>query len=124
MNENYEKLIQPSEFADDEPVEFAAVDKCLLPSPIEEKNWVHISERLWARLLSNGASYGLHFHQVIEPVIDTVLNSKQCEAFAEELEFLAGVANDPAFLGALSVVRTEVSKVVNRQNIRLVISPP
>ena len=78
MNEIYQKLISPSEFADDEPVDFAAVDESQLPGPIEEKYWVHISERLWSRLLSFGTAYNLHFSQVIEPVIDTVLRPEQC----------------------------------------------
>ena len=105
-------------------MEFAAVDKDLLPGPVDEKYWVHISERLWSRLLAFGCAYSLHFSQVIEPVIDTVLGPEECDSFNEELEFLLGVANDPAFSEALLVVRTEVGKVINRQNMRLVISPP
>ncbi|WP_445427515.1 hypothetical protein [Alishewanella sp. HL-SH05] len=124
MSENLKKLLNPAEFVDDEPVEFAAVDKDLLPGPIEAKHWVCISERLWSRLLSYGSAYELHFQQIIEPVIDTVLGSEQCESFSEELEFIIGVANDPAFLEALHIVHSEVGKVINRRNMRLVISPP
>ncbi|MBO2582805.1 hypothetical protein [Shewanella algae] len=124
MNENLKRLITLEEFTDDEPVELAAVDKDLLPGPIESKYWVCISERLWSRLLSYGTAYELHFQQVIEPIIDTVIGSEQCESFVEELEFLMGVTKDHAFLEALSVVRREAGKVINRRNMRLVISPP
>jgi len=124
MKASYEKLLQPSEFTDDEPVALDAVDKSVLPGSIEEKYWVYISERLWSRILSYGAAYQLHFNQVVEPVIDTVLNPLQCESLSEELEFLSGVANDVAFLDALSVLHNEVSKVVNRKSMCLVISPP
>ena len=124
MTERFRKLINPAEFADDEPVEFAAVEKDLLPGPIEAKYWVHISERLWSRILSYGAAYELHFQQAIEPVIDTVLGPEQCESLGEELGFLTTVAKDPALSEALLVVLAEVGKVVNRQSMRLVISPP
>ena len=124
MNENYKKLIQPSEFINDEPVEFAAVNKDLLPGPIDENFWVQISERLWSRLLSIGAAYNLHFSQTIEPIIDSVLGPEQCDSFNEELEFLSGIVNDPAFAEAIQVIRSEVSKVINRKDMRLVISPP
>ena len=124
MNENLKKLLNPAEFVEDELVEFAVVDKDLLPGPIEAKHWVYISERLWSRLLSYGSAYELHFQQVIEPVIDTVLGSEQCDSFCEELEFLINVTNDTAFLQALHVVHSEASKVINQQNMRLIISPP
>ena len=124
MSKSFEHLTRPSEFTEDEPVEFAAVEKGLLPGPIEGKYRVCIPERLWVRLLSYGTAYGLHFQQVIEPIIDTVLNSQQSESFADELDFLSTVTNDQAFLEALRVIRTEVGKVVNRQDMRLVVSPP
>lgn len=124
MTERFRKLINPAEFVEDEPVEFAAIEKDLLPGPIEAKFWAHVSERLWSRILSYGAAYELHFQQVIEPVIDTVLEPEQCESLGEELEFLISVAKDPALIQALSVVLVEVGKVVNRQRMRLVISPP
>ena len=38
MNEIYEKLTSPSEFVNDEPAEFAAVDKDLLPGPVDGKH--------------------------------------------------------------------------------------
>ena len=124
MKENYKKLTSPYEFSDDEPVEFAAVDEGLLPGPIEQNLWVHISERLWSRILFFGSAYCLHFSQTIEPVIDTVLRPEQCESMLEELEFLMGVVNDAALLEALSAVRREAKKVIRRNNMRLVISPP
>ena len=124
MNERCEELINPAEFTEDEPVEFAAVEKDQLPGPIEAKYWVHISERLWFRLLSYGAAYELHFQQAIEPVIDSVFGPEQCESLGEELEFLIKVANDPALSEALAVILTEVGKVVNRPSMCLVISPP
>lgn len=124
MTERFRKLTDPAEFAEDEPVEFAAVEKDLLPGPIDPEYWVCISERLWSRILSYGAAYELHFQQVIEPVIDTVLGPEQCESLREELEFLIFVAKDPALSDAISVFLTEVGKVVNRQSMRLVISPP
>ncbi|MDO6424907.1 hypothetical protein [Saccharophagus degradans] len=124
MSENYKKLIQSSEFIDDEPVGFAAVNMDMLPGPIDEKFWGQISERLWSRLLSIGAAYDLHFSQAIEPIIDSVLGPEQCDSFNEELEFLSGIVNDPAFAEAIQVIRSEVSKVLNRKDMRLVISPP
>lgn len=124
MNERYAQLTQPSEFLDDVPVELAAVNKDLLPGTSGDKDWVHISERLWQRLLTIGAAYNLHFSQVVEPVIETVLGPEQCESFDSELDFLAGVVNDPAFSEALLIVRAEVGKVINRKCMRLVISPP
>ena len=124
MNHRYAQLTHPSEFLDDELVALAVIDKELLPGPIEQKYWVHISERLWQRLLSLGAAYNLHFTQVVDPVIDTVLGPEQCDSFDVELEFLAGVVNDPAFFETLLVFRAEVGKVINRENMRLVISPP
>jgi len=124
MNEKFRKLTNPDEFSGDEPVEFAAVDKGLLPGPIDSGLWVNISERLWQRLLSYGAAYELHFTQVVEPVIDTVLMPEQCESLVEELEFLAEITDDLAFKQALSVIVGVANKVTNRKNMRLVISPP
>lgn len=96
----------------------------MLPGPIEREYWVHISERLWERLLSLGTAYSLHFSQTIEPIIDTVLGPEQCSSFEEELVFLAGIINDPALTEALIVMQKELSKVIGRKNMRLVISPP
>ena len=124
MNENYAKLVQPNEFIDDEPVGFAVVNKAMLHGPIEEDYWVYVSERLWSRLLSFGTAYNLHFSQTIKPVIDIVLGPEQCESFSEELVFLSAIVNDPAFFGALQVIRNEVNKVINRKDMRLIISPP
>ncbi len=124
MSNEYLKLVDPSEFIDDEPVEFAAVDEELLPGPIDRKYWVYISERLWSRLLSMGSAYDLHCVRTLEPIIDAVLRPEQCESLVEEIEFLKGVVNDQALIEAIDVIYSEAVKVLNRKWMRLVISPP
>ena len=124
MNEKYSKLISPLEYLNDEPVGFAAVKVEFLPGPIEEKFWVYISERLWSRLIFIGNAYNLHFPQIVEPVIDTVLLPEQCDSFDEELAFLLTITNDSAFSEALHTIRAEIGKVINRKSMRFVISPP
>lgn len=124
MNEKYRKLTNPEEFVDDVSTDFAAVEKGLLPGPIESTFWINISERLWHRLIAYGAAYELHFQQVIEPVIDTVLMPEQCESLVEELEFLLGIVDDPAFEQALGTILNVAGQVINRKDMRLVISPP
>jgi len=117
-------LLKPETFEKDEPVGIAAVAVALLPGPIDESNWKYISERLWSRLLCLGAAYQLHFHHVMEPVIDTVLLPEQCESLAKELHFLIDVTTDPALQQAIGVFIQEARTVVNRPHMRLVISPP
>ncbi len=124
MRENYKKLIRPSEFIDDEPVGIAAIHKNRLPRPIEDEHWVYLSERLWMRCLAFGSAYNLHFSSTIEPIIDAVLGPEQCESFDEELEFLSCIVNDPAFCEAVQAIRNEVTKVMNRKDMLLIISPP
>lgn len=124
MNEKYQKLTNPAEFEEDVATEFSAVDQDSLPGPIESSLWVHVPERLWHRLISYGAAYELHFNQIVEPGIDTVLVPDQCESLIEELEFLLGIVNDPAFEQALVTVIHVAGQVINRKDMRLVISPP
>ncbi|WP_162926280.1 hypothetical protein [Teredinibacter purpureus] len=124
MNMKYENLLSPLEFEDDVTVEVAAISSELLPGPISEDNWVHLSERLWNRVLFLGQAYELHFSQVIEPVIDTVLGPEQCESLLEELEFLQHVSTDPALDKTITSLANECGKVINRVGMRLVLSPP
>lgn len=118
---NATKRFKPGEFMGDEQVGFAAVDINLLSGPIEEKYWVYISGCLWSRFLYYASDYNQHFGQVVDAVFDTVLGPEECVFFNEELEFVIGIVNEPAFSEALLIVLTEVGKVINQKNLRLVI---
>ncbi len=121
---NRADLLRPEFFANDEPVGIAAVPISQMPGPTADCSWVYVSERLWSRLLAVGAGYGLHFSEVIEPVIDTVLNAQQCESLLEELKFLKSVLADAALGQVMDAISTEASTVVRSQKLCLVLSPP
>ncbi len=121
---NRTDLLRPEFFADDEPVGIAAIPVASMPGPTTDCNWVYVSERLWSRLLAVGAGYGLHFSEVIEPVIDTVLDAQQCERLVDELEFLKSVFSDDALGQVIDSISIEASAVVRSKNLCLVLSPP
>ena len=123
MNPLVDRL-NPITFEKDEVVGVAAVQQSSLPGPIDQSQWKYIPEHMWNHLLSLGAGYELHFSQVVEPVIDTVLLPEQCESFDEELVFLATVVNDQALQETIDVLRCEVKNVLKTKDMRLVLSPP
>jgi hypothetical protein len=124
MNQNLQKLVAPSEYKNDEVTSFAAISVNELPGPIEDKYWCYTSERLWSRLLSYGAAYDLHYAQSIEPIIDSVLLPEQCDSFSEELVFILSVTTDVALKEFIQLLLAQLNKVINRANMRLIISPP
>jgi hypothetical protein len=121
---DYSSRLDPATYADEEPVGVAAVPASMLPGPLPDDSWSYIPEQLWQRVLSLGGAYGLHFAQVAEPIIDTVLVPSQCQSFAAELTFLLGVIADPAGQETLSVLRQHATKVARNPSFRLIISPP
>ena len=121
---DYSSRLDPITYVDDEPVGLAAVAANLLPGPLSDASWSYIPGPLWQRILSLGHAYGLHFAQIAEPVIDTVLEPRQFQSFVEELAFLNRVISDPAAEVALSTVGKLAGKVAADTSLRLVISPP
>jgi hypothetical protein len=121
---DYSSRLDPNTYIDDEPVGVAAVAADLLPGPLPGDSWSYVPEPLWQRILSLGHAYGLHFAQVTDPVVDTVLNPKQCQSFVEELVFLKRVIYDPAAEQAMSTIGDLAGKVAAGTSLRLVISPP
>jgi hypothetical protein len=121
---DYSSRLDPATYANDEPVGIAVAPGSLLPGPIPDGLWSYLPESLWQRLLSLGHAYSLHFAQVAEPVIDTVLESRQCQSLQAELAFLAGIISDPAAEQALAVLQHQAAKVARDSSLRLIISPP
>ncbi len=117
-------LVDPQTFDGDEPVGICAVPHAALPGPIEELEWRYVSERLWNRVLKLGEAYELHFAQVVEPVIDTVLVAEQCESLVQELAFLANMICDPALRHAIGIISAQAQRVTREPEFRLVLSPP
>ena len=116
--------LDPATYTKDEPVGIAAVARQELPGPFPDQRWRYIPERLWARILNLGAAYELHFAQVFEPTIDTVVAAAQCDAVEEELRFLSAVIRDEALMSALGVILDEMAKVRGHSTMALVVSPP
>ena len=121
---DFSARLLPETYADDEPVGFAAVEASSLPGPVPDAHWSYVPEPLWQRVLSLGNAYRLHFAQVVEPVIDTVLDSSQCQSLCIELEFLSGIVTDPAAAGAFAVLLEHAHRVSRQPSLRLIISPP
>lgn len=82
--------LDPATYSQDEPVGVAAVLQEELPGPLPNERWQYIPERMWNRILPLGSAYELHFAAVLEPVVDTVLNTTQCATVEEELRFPGG----------------------------------
>ena len=116
--------LNPATYTGDEPVGVAAVLQKELPGPVPDERWQYIPERMWKRILSLGEAYELHFASTLEPVLDTVLNSTQCDVLEEEFRFLASVMNDAAVREALQVILVEIAKLRGHSDMALVISPP
>lgn len=121
---NLRDQLEPTTFADDEPVGVVGVPTKDLPGPVAEDQWHYVPEPLWNRLICLGNAYNLHFAQLVEPAIDTVLNSVQCHSLCEELTFLRDVVADPAAHAAISTVVAQATVVARSSSMSLVISPP
>lgn len=121
---DYSLRTDPATYADEEPVGIAAAPASLLPGPLPDEVWSYFPEPLWQRLLSLGHAYSLHFSQIADPVIDTVLDSSQCQALLDELAFLAGIISDSATEQVLAVLQRQATKVARDSSLRLIISPP
>jgi len=121
---NLLERLQPNAFVDDEPVGIAAVKASELPGPLIDDRWAYIPEPIWRRLLSLGNAYKLHFSQIAEPIIDTVLDPKQCQSLCDELEFLRDVVADPAAHFAIDTIISKAAVVSRDSSLRLVVSPP
>jgi hypothetical protein len=116
--------LHPDTYSNDEPVGIAGVPTHELPGPLAAERWKYISQQMWHRLLGVGRAYDLHFAEVIDPIVDTVLDSIQCDSLDEELRFIMGVVHDGALNAAITVVLDQVDKVRGRSGMALVLSPP
>ena len=121
---DFKALISAETYADSEPVGIGAIEALRLPGPLPYDSFSYIPEPLWQRILSLGTAYSLHFSQIAEPIIDTVLDQTQCQWFESELEFLSRTVVDPAAIEAIRTVLNVVSRVAHAPSLRLVISPP
>ncbi len=113
-----------SRFSDDVEVGLAAGSSSELPGPIDGSKWIYVSEQLFARLLSIGTGYKMHFSSVIEPAIDTVLNAQQCAGFKEEICFLQTIVDDEALRRTIESFVAQLELVEREPKRVLVISPP
>ena len=121
---DFSARLEPNTYADDEPVGIGVAEAQLLPGPLPDECWSYIPEPLWQRLLALGQAYQLHFAQVAEPVIDTVLEPAQCHSLCRELEFLEGLVSDPAAQGVIAELHRSAARVARAPTLRLIISPP
>jgi hypothetical protein len=121
---NFTELLEFSSYADDESVGIAAVQASELPGPLIDDRWSYIPEPLWRRLLNLGEAYSLHYPQIAEPIVDTVLNPSQCQSLCEELEFLRRVVSDAAAHSAIDTIISKAVEVSRSASLRLVVSPP
>jgi len=111
-------------FADDVDVGLAAVLPSELPGPIEESKWIYVPEQLFARLLSIGTGYRMHFSSFIDTVVDTILNSQQCASFKEEICFLGAIVDDEALRRTIRLFVSQIELIEREPRRVLVISPP
>lgn len=103
MNETiasqFANRLQSATYRDDAQVHFGIAEAQNHP-----ETWVGVPERLVARLTSMGMAYELHHVQLIDIYDDTTFKSQQCEKLYLELEFLAGIVNDPALREVLNTL--------------------
>jgi hypothetical protein len=87
----FDGLLDPSTYADDEPVR-VAVDRAEL--------WV--SERVWSRLWHIGCAYDLHLLKLLEGGTDRVtLNANRAAALGDELAFVRTVTTDRVLMATI-----------------------
>ena len=116
--------LDPSRFADDEPVELAIADHDTAAEDIPPDRWVLVSNRLFGRLILLGRAYGLHFASLVDSIGDTSLDAGQCESVLEELQFLSEVVSDPALSEVFAKLIPRVDRVARNWNERLYVRPP
>lgn len=109
-------------YSDDEPVGIAVIEKDKLPGPIDSSLWDYIPQTLFHRLVSIGEAYKLHFAQITDHVVDTILDENQCSSFEVELAFIRKTINDSALDSVIIKLLSKIQNVKNK-NV-LVISPP
>jgi len=119
---DFEHKIKFENYYNNEPVGIAVFYKDILPGPIDANYWKYIPQELFHRLLSIGIAYKLHFSEIIDNVVDTILNKDQIEYFEKELSFILTVINDSALQEIIKIILNE-TKVIDTNQV-LIISPP
>jgi hypothetical protein len=114
----------PSTYCDEEGVSIAVVERDIQLEDVPEEAWLLLPESLFVRLLCLGQAYSLHFPFLVKSQYDWLLNSKQCEGFLEELQFLKQLISDDALLPVLNELVSKVEKVVRSSGMFLRFSPP
>ncbi|MCB1045546.1 MAG: hypothetical protein KDC35_21580 [Acidobacteria bacterium] len=120
---NLEDRVAPTSFDDDEVVGFSGTAQDVDIDETPESDWVWIPETLFNRLILIGKAYDLHFASLIDWHEDSVLNSKQCEGFLAELEFIRRIVSDAALHEALDRILSAVVTVCRHNTFVLRVSP-
>lgn len=117
--ERYEDRLQPSSYANDEPVGAGPDGRA------DYEGWVWIPERLFSRMQHLAQAYELHVLTRLDPYGRNSLNREQVESLLDELEFIGRVVDDEALRVQLERLR-EVAVAVRgaRTRTELVIEGP
>ena len=91
---SFDGLLDPSTYADDEPVRIAA-----------DEVEFSVSERVWNRLWHIGYAYDLHLLKLLDGGTDVVtLNAIQAAALSDELAFVPTVTTDRMLMATIDEV--------------------
>lgn len=111
-------------YSDDEPVGIAAVEKSSLPGPIDPVYWRYVPQTAFHRFLSIGEVNGLHFSEVIDHVVDSVLDHMQCLSLENDLKFVLQIAEDDDLRFLVSTLQEMIDRIKSSNSSVLIISPP
>ena len=121
---DFSDRLDPAKYSDDETVGIAAAPRDVPDEDVSDSQWVHISERLFGRLLALGQAYSLHYISVLDPWDETHFNGTQCQGFLEELRFLVRIVSDPALNEALESLIGKTDDVIHHDGLSLRFCPP
>lgn len=90
-SDSYINQLNIETFKDDVSIEF-----CIFQVGKEPESCTSVPERLVSRFIHLGHAYNLHISQLVNIYEDVVFNAAQCENLTIEMQFIAGILDDPA----------------------------
>src|SRR5438477_2646333 len=113
MTQQFSDRFRSDSYAEDEPVAISA------------NGQAHsVPERLFTRLQQIAGAYELHLLPSIDIYTRTVLDGERCEAFVDEVAFVAEVVNDPLLRPHVDQLIALGKSCLSRGNAELTIDGP